>query len=569
MKIKKHLFILLAIGLFMTACGPKVVSTDPAKGATDAPWYMSVSATFNQSNINPSTINASTFQVKDGSVVLDGTITVSGKTVTFLPLKDFSPLKTYTATLTKGVKNTWGFSMQSDYTWPFTTVHGWKNPKNLSDNISPDGTDISPFVDNAVAMDVHGNAIITWSQDDGINLQIFKSEYRNSVWAHPSGLSDNISPDGSNAQGPRVVMDNNDTGNAIISWGQYVGPYGQVFKCEYRNGIWSCPANLTDYISFEDMAAGYAGMAISDIGDAIIIWLEMLGYRNSPLFKAEYRNGSWTYPSNPSDKISPTGNTPEYADVAMSSNGDTIIVWDQQDASGIWQIFKSEYRNHTWTHPTSLSDNISPDGWDARLPQVAMDNNGNAIIVWHQYDGSSNVRIFKSEYRNGTWTHPSGLSDNISPYGTSAEIPDVAMDSCGNAIITWRQIDESGKLQIFKSEFRDGHWTHPSSISDHISPNGTSVSYVKVVMDASCSAIITWFQSDGIYQQAYKCEYRNGSWTCPNDPSDHISPGGSNAYGTYAPSVALDGNGNAIIVWIQYDDIGSNGNRQLFMSEYR
>jgi len=38
------------------------------------------------------------------------------------------------------------------------------------------------------------------------------------------------------------------------------------------------------------------------------------------------------------------------------------------------------------------------DGEFAGSPQVAMDDNGNAVIVWHQYDGITS-QIFKSEYR--------------------------------------------------------------------------------------------------------------------------------------------------------------------------
>ncbi|UCB46206.1 MAG: hypothetical protein JSV25_01925 [Spirochaetota bacterium] len=106
----------------------------------------------------------------------------------------------------------------------------------------------------------------------------------------------------------------------------------------------------------------------------------------------------------------------------------------------------------TWTHPSDVTDNISPDGQDASDMQVAMDDNGNAIIVWDQSDGI-NDQIFKSEYHSGQWTHPSGLTDNISPDVQFANAPQVAMDDNGNAIIVWEQYDESN-YQIFKSEYR-------------------------------------------------------------------------------------------------------------------
>jgi hypothetical protein len=84
--------------------------------------------------------------------------------------------------------------------------------------------------------------------------------------------------------------------------------------------------------------------------------------------------------------------------------------------------------------PADLTDYISPDGLPARDPQVAMDDDGNAIITWRHEVGSSH-QIYMSEYRNGAWTHPSGLSDNISPDGQDAQGHQVAMDDNGNAII--------------------------------------------------------------------------------------------------------------------------------------
>jgi len=137
----------------------------------------------------------------------------------------------------------------------------------------------------------------------------------------------------------------------------------------------------------------------------------------------------------------------------MDNNGNAIITWYQYNGSQ-YQIFKSEYRGGVWTNPSSLTDNISPDGQGSYAPQVAMDNNGNAIITWKQYDGA-NDQIFKSEYRGGVWTNPSSLSDNISPAGQDAYYPQVAMDNKGNAIIVWQQSD-GAKYQIFKSEYRWG-----------------------------------------------------------------------------------------------------------------
>ncbi|PKN39251.1 MAG: hypothetical protein CVU62_03395 [Deltaproteobacteria bacterium HGW-Deltaproteobacteria-2] len=372
-------------------------------------------------------------------------------------------------------------------------------------------------------------------------------------WTHPASLSDNISPDAQNAGYPSVAMDNN--GNAIIVWQQSDGTgYGlntQIFKSEYRNGTWANPSNLSDNISPDGSQVLAPEVAMDNNGNAIIVWMQYDG-ANYQVFKSEYRNGSWTHPANLADNISPDGQDAEFPHIAMDNNGNAIIVWDQNGGT-----FKSEYRNGSWIHPANLSDHINPAGGGAYNTEVAMDNDGNAIIVWEESDGFDS-QIFKSEYRNGSWIHPSSLTDNISPDGSDARVSHVAMDNDGNAIIVWMQYD-GPNYQIFKSEYRNGIWTHPSSLTNNISLDGTDAEYPNLAMDDNGNAIIVWNQSDGTNSQTFKSEYRNGSWTHPSSLTDNISPDGYDVY--LSPHVSMDNNGNAIIVWDQ--------NGGTFKSEYR
>jgi len=430
----------------------------------------------------------------------------------------------------------------------------WTYPTDLTDNISPDGEHAER---PQVAMDDNGNAIIVWTQFDGSNYQIFKAEYRNGQWTFPADLSDNINPGWEDASDAQVAMDDN--GNAVIVWTQLDGRY-KLFKAEYRNGQWSFPADLSDNINpgWED--ASDAQVAMDDNGNAIIVW-EQYDESNdqNQIFKAEYRNGQWSFPADLTDNISPDGTSTLAPQVAMDDNGNAIIVWYQYDGSNE-QIFKAEYHNGQWTFPADLTDNISPDGTGASDPQVAMDDNGNAIIVWHQSDGN-NYQIFKAEYRNGQWTFPADLTDYISPDGSFASLPQVAMDDNGNAIIVWHQSD-GNNWQIFKAEYRNGQWTFPADLADNISLDETYVGAPLMAMDDNGNAIIVWYQYDGSNDQIFKSEYRNGQWTNPADLTDNISPDGTS---TLAPQVAMDDNGNAIIVWQQFD-----GNKyQIFKAEYR
>jgi hypothetical protein len=361
-------------------------------------------------------------------------------------------------------------------------------------------------------------------------------------WVHPASLSDNISPDGSGAYNQRVAMSDNE--EAVIVWFQASGGTYQIFKSDYRGSAWTHPPTLSSHISPAGQWCSYPEPAIDENGNSLIVWYEQDG-SDFQIFKSEYRGGTWTHPSGLTDNISPDGEHASAPQVAMGNNGDAVIVWFQYDGT-INQVFKSEYREGAWVHPADLSDTINPDGKRAYYPQVAMDDSGNTIAVWYQSDGMSD-QVFKSEYRNGSWTHPADLSDNINPAGQSAHIVRVAMDNNGNALIVWPQSDGS-KSQIFMSEYRNGSWTHPADLSDNISPDGGDAYVPRVAMDDNGAAVIVWHQHDGSTYQIFMSEYRNGSWTHPADLSDNISPDGSDAQ--YA-QLTLSDHGNAVIAWHQ------------------
>ena len=437
------------------------------------------------------------------------------------------------------------------------STKSWTHPTDLtSDAISPAGQSSNAL---QVAMDDNGNAIIVWFQSHNVYL----SEFRSEKWIHPDTLADTFNPEDTGAISPAVGMTND--GRAIVSWSQYDGSRGQIYKSEYFDNNWLYPSSLDDHINPNAQIWADSVRVATGNNDAIIIWEQFDG-QNYQIYKSEFRDGNWIHPPSLSDHVSPAGQDTYFfsQQVAMDANGNTIIVWTQRTGTG-WEIFKSEYRNGTWSHPSSLSDNISFDGHQALFPQVAMGDNGDAIIVWQQ-NTSDGIQIFKSEYRNNTWSHPTSFSDSISPLyysGDWAFNPQVAMNAEGTAIICWQQCDSSDSSRnIYKSEYHDGLWNHPADLSEKISPDGGLAEYPQVALDNNNNAIIVWNQSNGLNSQVFKSEFRDGRWLNPSSINDNISPNGQSAI---LPEVAMSNNGNAIIVWQQSD----GAQDQVFMSEYR
>ncbi|MCG8335295.1 MAG: hypothetical protein MJE63_12295 [Proteobacteria bacterium] len=431
----------------------------------------------------------------------------------------------------------------------------WSFPANVNENISPDGTAVSGKP--TVSMSDNGSAALAWIQHDGTRNQVYISTYINNSWNHPTSLANAVSPSTTAVIGPLASAGNN-SGDFIIVWIQNNGTNNQVFKSEYRGGSWTHPANQSDHISVAGQICSNPDVAMDDNGNAIIVWQQSNG-TNQQIFKSEYRAGSWTHPANAADNISVDGSDMSEPKVDMDNSSNAIIVWF--DSTGVDErIFKSEYRSGSWTHPANLADNINPDGDWARNVQVTMDNYGEAMIVWQQRNSSSVNQVFGAYYNGSSWIYPANLDDNLTSYADYANDPSIVLRK-GRAVLSWLSL--VGFEMNYLSEYYSNTWYTPSSTAEHISPQpaGDVGGPVPLAMNYNYDAIMVWFQADS-RDAVFKSEYRNGSWTHPVDENDFINPAGTDAS---VPDVAMDNDGNTIIVWRQSDGV----NNQTFIAEYR
>ncbi len=104
----------------ITSVCPVVISTSPVDTATRISLGKRVDATFNKA-MNPASLTSATFSVRQGSIVLPGTVTYAGTMASFTPTVEFQPNTLYTGMITTGVQDTEGNAMLDNYAWSFTT----------------------------------------------------------------------------------------------------------------------------------------------------------------------------------------------------------------------------------------------------------------------------------------------------------------------------------------------------------------------------------------------------------------------------------------------------------------
>jgi hypothetical protein len=134
---------------------PEVTSTNPISEAGSIGISSQVSAIFSVA-MNPSTINAANFTLKQGTTAVAGTVVYSGTTATFTPSANLSASSLYSAKISMAATDESGLGLAEDYTWSFTTG-------GVPDLVKPTVTLTDP-INNAVGVLINKQIKVTFSE---------------------------------------------------------------------------------------------------------------------------------------------------------------------------------------------------------------------------------------------------------------------------------------------------------------------------------------------------------------------------------------------------------------------
>lgn len=184
--------------------------------------------------------------------------------------------------------------------------------------------------------------------------------------------------------------------------------------------------------------------------------------------------------------------------------------------------------------PVTISPN---NGWSAQPPQLAVDSAGNAVAVWTQFAVDISSHVWANRY---TAVSGWGTAELIES-GSNGQYPQVAMDSDGNAIAVWAQ---SGGIYANRRMVVGG-WGPAELIG-----NGADV---QIATDGAGNAVAVWMWSDGIRNNIWANRYVIGiGWGAATLIET------DNAGDAAAPQVAIDSAGNAVAIWSQFDGARDN-----------
>ncbi|HJU83044.1 MAG TPA: hypothetical protein VJ600_02435 [Holophagaceae bacterium] len=200
-----------------------------------------------------------------------------------------------------------------------------------------------------------------------------------------------------------------------------------------------------------------------------------------------------------------------------------------------------------WSSPQALDPNLGTYG---DLMSLAGDPvSGNAFAVWMETDPTSGHTVpwaARFTASTGMWGDYRAISDGFAD-GTALGHTSIATDGQGNAMAIWAQSTTSSgsRNDLFAAYFKSGvGWQARTLLSD----GAHSVDDLpKVVMDGTGAAIAVWTETNGTYSQMWGAHFTGGVWAASAQlASDSLGS-------ATPPGIAMDGSGNAVLVWAQPD----------------
>ncbi len=538
-----------------TTTGNIVASVDPTDSAEGIPCGSIIKINFSM-DANPSTVNASTVRLVDGSDnPVAGEVSLSGRTAVFKPILRLSELVKYTLTVTTGVKDLKGKPIMREFRSSFTTrVDAWSEPERI--NIESVYA-FSPHV----SMDDNNNAFILWWQYADSTSAILRRDYQNGTLSSVPDVMSMTAFNQKFVDYPQVAMNKN--GKAVAFWIELDGVLHRLYSSTYEAGTWSKP------VAVSDAAGGIsnAKIALSDSGSAILAWLQTENEDTSTtrVRFSLLKNDIWSSP----ESVGEPEGIPYEFQLAISSSGSAIITWTEQCSINyvltFGRIFRKEYNGESWGNTERLNNYIYTIGsllTSTTNPEIIMEESGDAIMVWCQKEKTSAEagdpyvsRIYKSERHDGVWDENPAI---LSREGVDASYPKIAINRFGDAQILWLE-----KEQMYGISRHNGVWdTCPEYIFTLSVCTGSDGIGYHMAMDNSGKVriLVSGHNIRGNQKaQIFRTEFTRLQESL-------LTPVSSPDSDALNLRIAADGRGNAIAVWEQKSD---NSTPSVFMSEFR
>lgn len=448
-------------------------------------------------------------------------------TVTITPDQPMALRREYRITLDSSIADLAGNAMDSDYSWGFRIRDGaWRTAETIESDNGGDAR--TP----QVAFDTAGNAIAVWKQDSGTSTNARANRYTaGSGWGEAETIELN---DNGDVKAPQIAVDN--AGNGLAVWAQSDGTLDNIRANRYTpdNG-WGTAQTIGDGNAFTPQ------IAFDSSGNAIAVWIQYDDTSQSNIVRANRFTPATGWGT--TDTIEGDSGDGRAPQIGFDGSGNALAVWELSSGAEVNIRANRFTPDNGW----GSAETIDTETEDARRPQIAVDDAGNALAVWRQNDGTrDNIWANRFSTDNG-W----GSAEKIETDDSGGALdPQIALDASGNALAVWEQNDGS-RYNIRANRYTaENGWGGAEIIE---TDNDGGAFNPQIAIDDAGNALAVWEQSDGTRDNIRANRYtpENGWGTDETIETD-------DAGGAQQAQIAVNGSGMGIAVWQQSDGAQQN-----------
>jgi hypothetical protein len=284
-------------------------------------------------------------------------------------------------------------------------------------------------------------------------------------------------------------------------------------------------------------------IALDAQGNALAIWIHNdAGVNRYDLWANRYVAGAgWGTAQVIFPGVGTRVNRPQ---LGMDANGKALVVWELMDdpydpRPHIWSI---RFDPATGWGTASGIDNDSGT-FISGSPKLAVAANGTAVALWTQGDSLTVVNICMAVGSTGTGLVVS-TALATAPIAQGPGGPELALNAQGNGVAIWQQ--SNGTVITLRAATLSGGIAGAAQV---ISANTGNLSNPHVAVNADGMAVAVWAQGNGSRGEIAANRYVPGSgWASPSQVN---SPGWTPFNQPTDPQVILDDAGMATALWVE------------------
>lgn len=333
-------------------------------------------------------------------------------------------------------------------------------------------------------------------------------------------------------------------GNATAVWIQYDGLQRSAFSRRFESTTgWQ---NVVLMETNDTNAAFSPRISVNRSGDAMSIWRQSDG-TTLGVYSRRYAPATGWGAVELAAAI--TGSSVTRAEIAINGRGNSFLVYEHTAYPLPSHIVARQHlATSSWQPQLALEIETT---YSAESPKIVIDDNDNAIAIWHQADGVRNNIWINRFVANSGWSGATLLDTS----DINAQSPAITMDREGNAIAAWQHIGATfGNVWAARFDITTG-WDTPVSIEN----NPQWSSDIQLAADGNGNIFTVWEYFDGSLSHVWGNRYiKESGWSTAQElETDSI-------YEARLPQIAADDSGRATLVWINYSDLYDNAVARRF-----